>query len=132
MKTILLVSIVLATLLGHPSLSGQPRSDSGGNSVSAAKRQFVLAEIAGFPFAYTHSARWQPYQSIRVGYGRDLCDLLELRVFAEYSQFDFDNSDPMSTYDYSPGRRRDFSIYPAIVAFGLVEIAVGGYNSTST
>jgi hypothetical protein len=127
MRTNLLVVIICAAVLMHASLFAQPPTNSVEDPVASEKRQFVLADIAGFPMNHTYSMSWQPYQSIRVGYAREIDEHLELRVCAEYAQFDFDPNDRMSTYTYSPGRRRDFAIYPEIVAFGFVDIALGGY-----
>lgn len=127
MKATIIASIFFSILIVHPPLLAQPQSDSKEDSVSSSKRQFVLVDITGFPMNHTYSVSWQPYRSVRVGYGREIEDLLELRVYAEYSQFDFDTNDPMSTLIYSPGRRRDFAVYPEIIAFRFVEIAIGGY-----
>ncbi len=127
MKTSVLVSIILSTLLGHQSVLAQSQPNPTEDSVPRAKRPFILVDIAGFPLGHTYSVSWKPFQSVRIGYGRELEDLLELRVFAEYTQFDFDTNDPMSVKIYSQGHRRDFAIYPAIVAFRVVEIGLGGY-----
>jgi len=127
MKIFILLFIVCMTLLVHPVLFAQPASSMVEEPVSVTKRQFVLVDITGFPLGHTYSVSWKPYQSVRIGYGRELVDLLELRMYAEYTRFDFDTNDPMSTRIYSPGHRRDFAIYPAIVAFRIVEIGVGAY-----
>jgi hypothetical protein len=130
MKAFILTSIVLATLVVHQSLFAQPQSTAAEDSVSSAMRQYVLAEIAGFPFNFTHSGSWQPYQSFRGGYGRDLGYLLELGIYAEYTQYDFDNHDGLSQQDYSQGQRRDYAVYPSIIAFHILEVGAGGYYTT--
>ncbi len=127
MKIFTPLLIFFTTILVHPALFALPESSTREDSVTLTKRQYVLVDITGFPVGHTHSASWEPYQSVRIGYGRDLGYLLELRVFAEYTQFDYDNSDAMSYHDYAPGRRRDFALYPAIVAFRFAEIGLGGY-----
>ncbi|MGE5313534.1 MAG: hypothetical protein ACM3Q4_02460, partial [Acidobacteriota bacterium] len=55
---------------------------------------------------------------------------VEIRINADYSWFDFDNSDAWSTYDYSRGKRRDIALYPAIVLFKCAEIALGCVYTT--
>jgi hypothetical protein len=130
MKTIILLSIVCAMVLLHPSLSAQPQAPTPEDTVETAKRQYVLAEIAGFPFNFVHSGSWQPYQSFRGGYGRELGYLLELGIYAEYTQYDFDNHDGLSRQDYSQGQRRDYAVYPSIIAFRILEVGFGGYYTT--
>jgi hypothetical protein len=126
MKTIILVSMVLTMVLVQLSFAALLKSESAKDSVSGPKPEFVMVDIAGFPFNFTHSGSWRPYQSLRIGYGRDIGNLVELRVFAEYSKYDFDTHDGLSNQDFSRGRRRDFAIYPAI-ALGIMEIELGGY-----
>jgi hypothetical protein len=127
MKTIIIFSIVLELLLAHSSLFAQFQPDSSEDSVSGARQEFLTVDIAGFPLNHTHSGSWKPNQSFRVGYGYDIVYPFELRVFAEYYKFDFDDHDGLAYQDYSRGQRLDYAIYPAIVAFGIAEFALGGY-----
>ena len=127
MKTSIIFSIVLELLLAHSTLFAQFQPNSSEDSVSGTRRQFLTVDIAGFLLNHTESGSWQPNQSLRVGYGHDLVYPFELRVFAEYYKFDFDNHDGLAYQDYSHGQRLDYAIYPAIVAFGIAEFALGGY-----
>jgi len=127
MKTIILFSIVLETLFTHPSLFAQPKLNSAEDSVAGAKRELLMIDLAEFPFNHTRSGSWQPTQSLRIGYGFSLVYPFELRVFAEYYKFDFDYYYGNFYNDYSGGQRRDYVLYPAIVAFEILEFAIGGY-----
>jgi hypothetical protein len=129
MKILLPVSFVLALLLVHPLLFAQPQSTSAEDSIAMAKEQYLTIDIAGYPVDRVYSASWQPNHSIRVGYGRDIQYPFELRIYGDYSRFDFDAHMGMTYQDYSPGKRTDYAIYPAIVAFGIFELAVGVYYS---
>jgi hypothetical protein len=126
MKAIILVSIVLSTLFVHPSIFAQFHPTLTADSLPAAKRQFLMADISGFPINHTLSGSWQPYQSIRVGYGRKIVDQVEIQLYADYTWFDYDNSEGWAgKFDYSHGNRRDISLYPAIVFFKFAEFALG-------
>jgi hypothetical protein len=134
MRTILVLSIFIGALFPNSSLLGNVQSnmmdDSLANNpptISENMRKFLMIDIAGYPLNRTHSGSWQPTQSFRLGYGRNLVYPLELRMYAEYYEFSFDIHDGLAYQDYSYGRRRDFAIYPAIVAFEIVEFAFGGY-----
>lgn len=37
--------------------------------------------------------------------------------------------DGITFHDYSSGHRIDYALYPALVAFGMMEVALGGYYS---
>jgi hypothetical protein len=127
MKIIIILSIVLLTIFVHPSLFAQPQSTSTGDSLSGAKRQFLLADITGFPFNHTLSGNWRPYQSMKVGYGRKIVDHVEIRVYVDYARFNYDYTEGWAgTFNFSRGNtRRDISLYPAVVFFKFAEIAVG-------
>ncbi len=129
MKNIVSLLLVVIALQSN-AICAQQQSTSAEDSVSVSKRQYLLVDITGYPMTHNFSRSWDPYRSVRIGYGREIEDLLELRVYAEYIQSDFDTNDPMSDKIYSPGIRRDIAIYAAIVAFRFVEIALGGYYKT--
>ena len=127
MKTSIILSIVLDLLLAHSTLFARFQANSSEDSVSEARQEFLTVDIAGFPLNHTNSGSWKPNQSYRVGYGSDIVYPFELRVFGEYYKFDFDDHDGLAYQDYSPGQRLNYAIYPAIVAFGIAEFALGGY-----
>ncbi|HLP81098.1 MAG TPA: hypothetical protein VK141_03765, partial [Nitrosomonas sp.] len=67
-----------------------------------------------------------PLQSVRAGYGWQQSKWVELRLCADYAWFDFDDSEGwIYGGKYSKGKRRDLSVYPAIMLFNFAELALG-------
>jgi hypothetical protein len=148
MKTILILPFVLNSLLPDSSLIGQDLSQPNlpmaiesvqlgsvddsvthnlsTSTISEAERNFLMLDVTGFLRDFD-SGTWQPTLSIRVGYGHKLAYPFEFQIFGEYYEFNFENHDGITYHDYSKGRRRDYAVYPAIVAFGFMEFALGGY-----
>ncbi len=149
MKIIIILPFVLNSLLSNSSLIAQDLNqpnlpvanesvqlgsvddsvthNPSTSKISEAEREFLTVDVAGFPFRDHDSGTWQPTLSIRVGYGHSLAYPFEFQIFGEYYKFNFDNHDGISYHDYSQGRRRDYAVYSAIVAFGFMEFALGGY-----
>ncbi|HLP80848.1 MAG TPA: hypothetical protein VK141_02505, partial [Nitrosomonas sp.] len=115
MKSFIIGLLIAAPLLIHNPLLAQPTQYRAEESVVAQKRQFIIADITGFPIGHTLSGSWQPLQSVRVGYGWQQSKWVELRLCADYTWFDFDDSEGwIYGGKYSKGKRRDLSVYPAI------------------
>ena len=130
MKGIFKYVIILNVCLIETTLFARVNSDSIFSSQVNSNSRFISFDIAGYMFNSTHSGSWQPNESYRLGYIQKLDNSVDVRLFAEYYQFDYDNSNGMFYQDYSYGKRYDYAVYPAIGVFDIVEIGLGLYYTT--